>query len=438
MKAYRALLRKEIADLFFTKTALLLALVIGPLLGYSFYSAVTLYGNASVAAVGNPLYASGFEPVPGVFVPAYGGLFLIFSLFLPFLFIPLIGRERRYNTLTLLLQLPFRLGGILAAKILAAFLFLCFIVLLSLPAVLLWLGWGGHLALGELLLVAAGYGLYGLLVLSVSLLASALFKDTASASVFAVAILILSWLVDFGKDLYLSPLLTGLSRWTVTSQLKVFEDGILSLRACAYFAVLSAGLWAVSYVLLRFDLRRKWRWFLTILVFSCAMLFGVSRLTLNRDVTESGRNSFSPPVAKALKRIPGFEVNAYLQPADSRFKDYERSFLEKLFLIRNDVKVTLMTGEALKENYGLFVYRVRGRSEKTYSNSEEEIFPILFQLAGIKADSSPGGPGYPGYPLVTTGRQQAAVWYVYLGFIPGFILLVFLTRNFYLTRRGRR
>ena len=143
---YITLLRKEIKDLFFSKATLLFYMIMISLLSYSFYSAVLLYSEASKSAIdNNPLYASGFDPIIGVFTPTFGGFFLSFSLFLPFIFIRIFSIERSNKTLDLLLQLPFNLFQIVLAKVLAGILFLIFTLSFIVPALIIWEFWGGHI-----------------------------------------------------------------------------------------------------------------------------------------------------------------------------------------------------------------------------------------------------------------------------------------------------
>ncbi len=430
MRRRLLLLVKEIRDLFLSRAALVLLLILSAVIGYSFYSAVVLYGNASVAAIDNPLYAAGFEPVPGVFAPTFGGLFLVFSLFLPFLLIPQITQERRNNTLAVLLQIPFSWLEIVTAKFCAAILFVLFALALTLPAVALWSAWGGHVPYGELALLAVGYLLYGIFVASVSLFAAALFDDTARASILAVIAIMASWLVDFGRDMNVSPLVTAVSDWTVTRMVKLFENGILSAQAAAYLLLLSLVFAACGYWLLRFDLRRKWRRLAGTALVIMAALYLASHLHLNADLAESGRNSFPAPTAEALRKVPALEIDVYLEKTDSRFKDFQKSFLDKLLLVKRDVKVTMIGGAPLKESYGKFVYQVNGRADTTFSNSDEEIFPLIFRLAGIEPAKRDGLPSYPGYPLVTSsGRQMTVIW-LYLAMIPSLALLAFTAAHF--------
>ena len=377
-----------------------------------------------------PLYAAGFEPVPGVFAPTFGGIFLVFSLFLPFLFISQITQERRNNTFAVLLQMPFSWLEIVAAKFCAALLFVLFSLALTLPAVALWGAWGGHLPGGELALLFAGYLLYGFFVASVSLFAASLFDDTARASILAVITIMVSWLIDFGRDMNISPLVTAVSDWTVTRMVKLFENGIFSTQATASLLLFSLAFATCGYWLLRFDLRRKWRYLAGTFLVMMAALFLASHLHFNADLSESGRNSFPAPIAEALKKVPTLEIEVYLEKTDSRFKDFQKSFLDKLLLVKRDVKVTMIRGASLKENYGKFVYRVNGRADTTFSNSDEEIFPLVFRLAGVEPAKPGGIPPFPGYPLVTSFGSQLTVIWLYLAVIPALALLAFTAVHF--------
>ncbi len=431
------LLVKETRDIFFTKTALLFLMLVSFISGYSFLTAVELYSEQSLSAVNNLLYARGFEPVPGVFVPTYGGLFVLFSLFLPFVIIPLLSLEKQNGTLAVLIQLPYSFKDILIAKISAAFFFLLMTILLTLPCFILWQLYGGHIPFNELFVLISGYLLYGLFVVSVSFFAAALFESTANASIFSILLIVLSWVIDFGKNMDVSTFLTSLSEWTVTRNLKYFEQGILSFTACMYFVLLCSFFFILAYILLRFDLRIKSklkRLFATVVLFLLA-LFISFQSSLNTDMTESHRHLFSPAVTKALQEIPDLEIDVYMKKSDSRFRDYQNKFLNKLLLVRNDIKIRMMTGRELNKNYGLFIYRINGKQGKTYSNSEKEIFPIIFKLAGVSVGQDNGQQAFPGYPLVIKKEQLSIIQSVFYLIIPLTLISIFIFKNFKLIRR---
>ena len=407
------------------------------IVGYGFLTAVELYSAQSLTAVNNLLYAKGFEPVPGVFGPTYGGLFVLFSLFLPFVMIPLLSLEKEHGTLAILTQLPFSFKDILTAKIIASFLFLLFVITLTFPCLIQWRVYGGHIPFNELFVLISGYLFYGMFIVSVSFFSAALFESMANASIFSLFLIILSWVIDFGKNMVVSSFLSSVSGWTVTRILKCFENGILSFTAVMYFILICSLFFILAYILLRFDLKAKWKSISATIILSLLAMFIISHITLNVDMTESHRNSFSPAITNALKKVPNLEIDVYMKKGDSRFEDYQKSFLKKLALIRDDVKIRMMTGNKLKKNYGLFLYRVNGKSDKTYSNSEEEIFPLIFKLAGISVAHGHKEKTFPGYPLVVK-EKLSIIKYTYYLFIPLVMILVFVLINFKLIRRIKR
>ena len=239
-----------------------------------------------------------------------------------------------------------------------------------------------------------------------------------------------SWLVDFGRDMNISPLVTAVSDWTVTRMAKLFENGIMSVQANAYFLLLSLGFAACGYWLLRFDVRQKWRHLTATAFITITALYFSSHLHFNADHSESKRNSFPPHISEALKKVSALTIEVYLEKTDSRFRDYQKSFLEKLYLVKAGAKVIISSGAALKENYGRFVYRINDRTEATFSTGDEEIFSIIFSLAGIEPARGGELPFYPGYPLITSPRSRGAVLLIYLAVIPALLILAYTAIHF--------
>src|SRR5258708_36649402 len=91
------------------------------LVGYSCVQAVSLYGEASAAAAESPVLGSGLSPLDGVLVPTFGGLYLAATLLFPFVAIRTLGREKESGALALLVQLPYRVPPLIAAKLAAIF-----------------------------------------------------------------------------------------------------------------------------------------------------------------------------------------------------------------------------------------------------------------------------------------------------------------------------
>ena len=80
----RPLLGKELWEAASGRALWTMLLILCPLAGYSFFQAVSLYGEASAAAGDSPVLGSGLSPLDGVLVPTFGGLYLAATLLFPF------------------------------------------------------------------------------------------------------------------------------------------------------------------------------------------------------------------------------------------------------------------------------------------------------------------------------------------------------------------
>src|SRR5262245_33516563 len=112
----RPLLAKELRGVLSGRALWTMLLILCPLIGYSFFQAVSLYNEASSAARDSPALASGLSPLDGVLVPTFGALYVAMTLLFPFVAIRTLGREKETGTLRLLVQLPYRVPTLIAAK----------------------------------------------------------------------------------------------------------------------------------------------------------------------------------------------------------------------------------------------------------------------------------------------------------------------------------
>ena len=99
---------KEIREVLSGRALWTMLLFLCPLVGYSFFQAASLYGEASASARESPLLASGLSPLDGVLVPSFGALYLGITLLFPFVAIRTLGHEKETGALRLLVQLPYR------------------------------------------------------------------------------------------------------------------------------------------------------------------------------------------------------------------------------------------------------------------------------------------------------------------------------------------
>jgi ABC-2 type transport system permease protein len=168
------LLAKELREIASGRALWTMLLILCPLVGYSFFQAVSLYGEASAAAVDAPVLGSGLSPLDGVLVPTFGGLYLAATLLFPFVAIRTLGREKESGALALLVQLPYRLPALIAAKLAAVFVGWIAAVICAASALPVWLALGGHLHIPETFDLVIGHALYGVLVGAIALFSASI------------------------------------------------------------------------------------------------------------------------------------------------------------------------------------------------------------------------------------------------------------------------
>src|SRR5216684_3987725 len=146
---FRPLLMKELREVLGGRALWTMLLLLCPLVGYSFFQAVALYGEASAAARDQPTLASSLSPLDGILVPTFGALYVTVTLLFPFVAIRVLGREKETGALKLLVQLPYQIRTLVAAKLAAISIAWLIAVIPVATALLLWLSFGGHLNLLE-------------------------------------------------------------------------------------------------------------------------------------------------------------------------------------------------------------------------------------------------------------------------------------------------
>jgi hypothetical protein len=116
----RPLFAKELRDILGGRALWTLLLLECPLVGYSFFQAMSLYGEASAAALQSPVLATSLSPLDGVLVPTFGSFYVAMTLLFPFVAIRALGAEKESGALRLLVQLPYRPSMLVAIRLVAA------------------------------------------------------------------------------------------------------------------------------------------------------------------------------------------------------------------------------------------------------------------------------------------------------------------------------
>jgi ABC-2 family transporter protein len=414
----RPLLAKELRGIIAGRALWTMLLILCPLVGYSFFQAAALYGEAGAAARDAPALASGLSPLDGILVPTFGAFYLAVTLLFPFVAIRAVGREKETGALRLLLQLPYGVPTLIGAKMAAVATGWLITFVPAISMLVIWSGLGGHLYVLETANLLLGHLLYGLLVAAIALAAASIADSSATAAIITLAVTVGSWVLDFA--------LAGqpgawesLSRLSLTQTLRMFEQGLLpiglvlgSLSAIAGFAAF-AGIWVHPGVPLRSKGTRS-----VVCLAAVALVVALATQTrVTLDLSEDQRNSFPAADQRALPALRApLDVTVHLAPEDPRYTDLRRNVLGKLERTLPNVSIRLASpgqsviGSASEESYGEVEYSYAGRSARSRSTSHREVLPLIYELAGMPVPAPIVGEDYPGYPLVANARV-ALPWF---------------------------
>ena len=412
----RPLLAKELAEIASGRALWTMLLLVCPLVGYSFVQAVSLYSEASKAALQTPAAVASLSPLDGILVPTFGSFYVAVTLLFPFVAIRVLGQEKESGALRLLVQLPYRSSTLILAKLAALLAAWAVASIPVLSSLLIWALLGGHLAALETANLLFGHSLYGLLVGAIALFAATISDSSATAAIITLAATIGSWVLDFTLAGG-----TGLSAWiaqlSLTQTLRSFEQGLLSAELVVGIGAVIGGLAALSSVWLRPGVPTRVKFSLSV---PCALLaivaLGIaSQIRTSVDVSEDRRNSFAPAdqTLLATLRMP-LTITVNLALEDPRYIDLRRNVLGKLERAMPNVSIVLAGGRqdlaGTSDTYGQIEYVYGGRSDVSRSTSPREILPLLYALAGTQPPAPMPGAEYPGYPLVANA-DATLLWF---------------------------
>jgi ABC-2 type transport system permease protein len=422
------LFTKEFREILGGRALWTLLLLECPLVGYSFYQAMSLYGEASASAAQSPVLAASLSPLDGILVPTFGSFYVAITLLFPFVAIRVLGEEKQSGALRLLVQMPYRASTLVGVKlfaVLSAWLLCAIPVLSSLPA---WSMSGGHLSPAETSNLIFGHVLYGLLIGAVALFAASITESSATAAIVTLAFTIGSWVLDFtvaGRP----GLLEWIARLSLTQVVRNFEQGLLSVSLIAgvgvvicFFAAL-ATVWLPPGIAVRQKLQRS----VLCMVGAAVALLLVTQIKASIDVTEDRRNSLPPADQLQLGKLAEpLTVTVHLAAEDPRYIDLQRNVLSPLERVMPHVSIRLAAtrqsigSPAGDDAYGSIEFRYGDRSDVSRSTSPLEILTLIYGLAGLQTPIPIPSTEYPGYPHVADG-ELALIWFLVI--LPMLIVL---------------
>jgi ABC-2 type transport system permease protein len=417
--SFAQLLAKEWRELFASRSFWLLLLMIGPLVGHGFITAVGLYAEVSGAGGGPAALAQGLTPLDGILVPTFGAYDLAATFLFPFVAIRAIAAEKQSGALKLMLQLPGSLASKVAAKALVLLGGWLVTLLPGLLAIVLWKSYGGHLYAPETLNLLLGHLLRAMLSAGIAVAAATLAENAASAAIVTLGFTVGTWALDFiaaGRGGFLEQL----AAYTPTATLRFFEQGLLRLNVLIAMAAISIAGFALATIWLHTG--RTWRFrllgTLSLALILAFVMIGANGVRASWDASENRRNSFSRADEASLRGIQQpLKITVVLSPEDPRLTDYEQNVLRKLRRVLPRLEVDYAasgrTGlfEKPEDHYGEIWYEMNGQKVMERSTIEAVVLEQIYKLAAINPPAGSDENVFGGYPLSVRARGASWIFY---------------------------
>ena len=405
------LIAKEFRELAASRAYWLLLLMIGPLVGHAFITAVESYAEASAPGA----LSQGLSPLDGILVPTFGAYDIAVTLLFPFVAIRLVSSEKESGALKLMLQSPASMIAILAAKAIALIAGWIIAWIPGLIALVLWKLYGGSPYAPEVVNLLLGHLLRVILSSGIAVAAAAIAKTAASAAIATLGFTVGTWALEFiaeGRGGWLHTI----AAYTPTAALRFFEQGLLRINTAAVMLMIGIAGFALAGAWLR-ETGMRWAKCALVIAASAVALWAASLPRASWELSENRRNSFSESEEAALRQIRApLRITVNLAPEDPRLMDLERNVISKLqrILDRVDVDYTAHTRSGLFEGdrYGEVWYEIGGRKVMLRSTTEPIVLETIFKLAGITPPPRAGQDQYQGHPLAA--RPRGAAWIYYL------------------------
>ncbi|HEV3040537.1 MAG TPA: hypothetical protein VHA33_22430 [Candidatus Angelobacter sp.] len=415
--AFLWLLSKEWHELLAARAWWLFLLLMGPLVGVSFISAVNTYAEASGLNGTSAGVGEAFSPLVGIWAPTFSACELAAAFLLPFVVIRLVAGDRQSGALKIELQHSMPSFTRVAAKCLVLFTGWLISLLAPMSAVLLWKIYGGSIYLPELATVATGHLFNAGITISLASAAAALSEHPATAAILTLTITIGSWIIDFIAAVH-GGFWATIAGYTPTALVAQFQHGLIRLDVALIALVLTLAGLALAAIWLRLGIAPPRRVYESMALAATAGL-ALSLCTLTNaswDLSENRMNSFSRTEEQALHQIHlpvGIEV--HLAPEDPRRTDLERRTLSKLRRLLPTLKVQYVAAtsiglfEQASEHYGEIRYDVDGRSAVSRVTTPEGVLEVIFSLAHISPPDS--DDEFRGHPLAASPKGAGAFFY---------------------------
>lgn len=225
--------RRELGAIFLQPIAYFVIIPISLIVGSLFTSQLTSY--VLQAQFGGQVPPPTIDSILGTFS------FLVALFVGPAITMRLLSEEVKSGTMELLMTMPVRDGEVVLGKFLAALIFYCCLLLLTLiyPFVLLQFG---NPDPGPIFTAYIGVFLFGAATIGIGTFTSALFENQIVSFIVAAVIILLLYISSFFSGLFtnnpaLSEFLTELS---LSDHLNNFMSGLLTVKDGLYYILVAA------------------------------------------------------------------------------------------------------------------------------------------------------------------------------------------------------
>ena len=395
-------------------------LLIGPLVGVSFISAVRTYGELS--GVGGTAAGVGeaFSPLVGVWAPTFSACELAAAFLLPFVAIRLVSGDRQSGAAKLELQHPMPPFARVSAKALVLFAGWIVASIAPLLAMLLWKIYCGTLYVPELATVALGHLLNAGLTIALAAAAATLTEHPSTAAIVTLAVTVGTWILNFVAAIN-GGFWQKAAGYTPTAMVAEFQHGLIRLDVVLIALVLIVSGLALATIWMRLGVAaaRRVRESLGLAAIAAVVVGALTLTTISWDLSEGRENSFAEADEAALESIGDpLRIEVHLAPEDPRRFDLEHRALSKLrrVLPRMQVQFISATSTGLFEqtapHYGEIWYDLGGRRTMSRVTTAEGVLEAIYDLAGVATPVENDEDEFRGHPLAATPQWAAAVFYL--------------------------
>ncbi len=418
--ALRWLLDKEYRELLASRAWWVMLLLMGPLVGVSFISAVRTYAeasglNGSAAGVGEA-----FSPLIGVWAPTFSACELAAAFLFPFVAIRLVSGDRQSGAIKIEMQNRIPAVARVGAK--ALVLLGAWIVASTAPllAVVLWKAYGGTLYAPELVTVVFGHLLNAALTIAVAAAAAAVAEHPSTAAIVTLSVTVGTWIVNFIAAVQ-GGWWESVAGYTPTAMVAEFQHGLLRLDVVLVAASLVCAGLVFSAVWLRIGVPvpRRVRESIALAATTAALLFASTFVTPSWDTSENRANSFPRGDEEALEQIRApLRIEVHLAPEDPRRFDLEHRALTKLRRVLPRTRVEYVSASSIGlfeqtlPHYGEVWYDLDGKRVMSRATTAEGVLEAIYSVAGVAQPTETDEDGvYRGHPLAVPPRGAAVLFY---------------------------